>query len=313
MSSEREIISFIFSGSSDGSRGEILSRVRALGELAEGIDLDAEFVIVVAYSDTKLQDELKLQALNRPIQIVVVGEGNSWDQEIFAGLSRANGDFSLVVGEFTSDMSVSLPKMLEVARSQNSDIVGLREAASLSTKLRYLRTSYLYRLLRRRTRAPLSIGNHSDLLVTRKALNWILRDLSSAQCIIEMYLIPGLNFEFIEAGLSGTRYKLSGNMFSRLITRYTHVPLTILKSCFYLTAMVALAISANALSVRWRGLNLFNHVEQEVPGWTTLVLLISFGFAATIFALYILLRTILHLAQEYSTKPNYIIKSVQRP
>lgn len=313
MQSEREIISFIVSSSSDDLRGELISRIRSFGNTAEKIDLDAEFIVVVAYSDTKLQDELKAHAMNRPIQIVVVGERNSWDQEMFAGLSRANGDYSLVIGNSTTSMDATLPHMLELAKSQNSDLVGLQDTVSSLTKLKHLRTTFLYSVLRRRVQAPLSIGNFSDLLITRRALNWILRDLSSAQCIIEMYLVPGLNFGFIEAGSSGTRYKLSGNMFSRLITRYTHIPLTVLRSCFYLTTFVALAISANALSVRWRGVNLLNHVEQEVPGWTTLVLLMSFGFAVTIYALYILLRTILHVAQEYSTKPNYIIKSVQRP
>lgn len=313
MQSEREIISFILSGSSDNLRSELISRIKSLGNTAEKMDLDVEFIVVVAYSETKLQDELKAHAMNHPIQIVVVGERNSWDQEMFAGLSRANGDYSLVMGNSTTSMDATLPRMLELARSQNSDLVGLQEAISGLAKLKQIRTTFLYSVLRRRVKAPLSIGNFCDLLITRKALNWILRDLSSAQCIIEMYLVPGLNFGFIEAGSSGTRYKLSRNMFSRLITRYTQVPLTVLRSCFYLTTSVALAISANALSVRWRGVNLLNHVEQEVPGWTTLVLLMSFGFAVTIYALYILLRTILHLAQEYSTKPNYIIKSVQRP
>ncbi|MFA5919269.1 MAG: hypothetical protein WC800_07000 [Candidatus Nanopelagicaceae bacterium] len=313
MQSEREIISFILSGSSDDLRGELIARIKSFGNTAEKIDLDAEFIVVVAYSETKLQDELKAHAMNHPIQIVVVGERNSWDQEMFAGLSRANGDYSLVIGNSTTSMDATLPHMLDLARSQNSDLVGLRDTVTSLAKLKHLRTTFLYSVLRRRIKAPLSIGNFCDLLITRKALNWILRDLSSAQCIIEMYLVPGLNFGFIEAGSSATRYKLSGNMFSRLITRYTHVPLTVLRSCFYLTTFVALAISANALSVRWRGVNLLNHVEQEVPGWTTLVLLMSFGFSVTIYALYILLRTILHLAQEYSTKPNYIIKSVQRP
>lgn len=313
MSSEREIISFVLSSAGVGSGGDLVSRVRSLGDIAAELDMDAEFVVVVAYSDANLQYELKAQAMNHPIQIVVVGERNSWDQEMFAGLSRANGDYSLTVGRSTTDIERTLPKMLELAKSQKNDLVGLRDTPSILRRVKSLRTEFLFRLLRKRTKAPLSIDNCSELLVTRKALNWILRDLSSAQCIIEMYLIPGLSFGFVEADSSGTRYKLSGSMFSRLITRYTRVPLTVLKSCFYLTTFVAVAISANAISVRWRGLNLFNHVEQEVPGWTTLVLLISFGFAATIFALYIILRTILHLAAEYSTKPNYIIKSVQRP
>ena len=313
MSSEREIVSFILSGAKMRDHGKIAAWFETLRTITVKSDLEAEFIVVVPYSDVHFQEELKINSMGYPVQVVVVGERNSWDQEIFAGLSRANGDYSLVIGESLQGVEVVLPQMIEVARMKECDVVGLRNRVSFVEKLRNVRTETLYSVLRRSTKTPLSIRNCKDLLITRKALNWILRDLSSAQCMVEMYLIPGLTAEFIETETVRTRYKLSGNMYSRLLTRYTLVPLAILKSCFSITILMTLGISLNALSVRWRGVNLFNHVEEQIPGWTTLVLLISFGFAVTIYALYILLRTILHLAQEYSSKPNHVIKSVQRP
>ena len=313
MSIEKEMISFILSWSKIRGYGGLAAHFKTLGEATANANLEAEFIFVMAYSDSEFQDELKVNPIKYPLQVVAVGERNTWDQEMFAGLSRANGDYVLVVGDSLVGIETLLPSMLNLARIEKNDVVGIRSNISYLDKIRYLRTEMFFRLLRRRTKAPLTIRNCSDLLITRKALNWILRDLSSALCMVEMYLIPGLTFDFIKTETIRTKYKLSHKMYLRLLTRYTLIPLTTLKSCFSLTALVMLVTAINALSVRWRELNLLNQIERQVPGWTTLVLLLSFGFTVTIYSLYVLLRTVLYLAEEYSSKPNHVIKSVQRP
>jgi len=267
----------------------------------------------MAYSDIDSQNELKVSSLDCPLQVVIVGERNSWDQEMFAGLSRANGDYTFVIGGTIEGVEDIISSMLQLAEDDRNDVIGVRSDVSFVERMKLLRTEVFFIILRRHTKAPLSINNCGDLLVTRKALNWILRDLSSAQCMLEMYLIPGLTFDFVNTKTIRNRYKLSRRMYSQLLTRYTLIPLVILKSCFSMTAMVMLVTTANAVSVRWRELNLLNQVEKQVPGWTTLVLLISFGFTVAIYSLYVLLRTILYLAEEYSSKPSHVIKSVQRP
>ena len=313
MTIDNEIISFVLSGAQMGGSKDVASYFKLLSEIADTSQLNAEFIVVVPYSNTDFQGLLKKHSMNNPIQIVVVGERNSWDQEMFAGLSRANGDYTLIIGDSLRGLEELFPKMLGRAKSNLNDVIGVRNSVSAMEHIKYLRTEILLRSLRKRTKAPLSISNSNDLLITRKALNWILRDLSTAQCMIEMYLIPGLSIDFVETDSIRSRYKLSRPMYSRLITRYTLVPQTILKACFFTTVLFMVFVSLNALSVRWRGVNLLNQVEAQIPGWTTLVLLVSFGFSVIIYALYIILKTILHLAEEYSTKPNHIIKSVQRP
>lgn len=313
MSDNKEMISFVLSWPEINSSKATDAYFNTLNNVTVKANLDAEFVVVMAYSDIDSQSEIKVISANYPLQIVVVGERNTWDQEMFAGLSRANGDYTFVVGGSLDGIEDIFPSMLQLARIHKNDVIGVRSDVKFLDKIKYLRTEIFFRLLRRRTRAPLSISNCNDLLVTRKALNWILRDLSSAQCMVEIYLIPGLTFDFVETETVRTKYKLSRKMYLRLLTRYTLAPLAILRGCFSLTAIVMLATTLNALSVRWREVNLLNQVERQVPGWTTLVLLLSFGFTVTIYALYIQLRTILYLAEEFSSKPNHVIKSVQRP
>ncbi len=313
MSTNREIVSFVLSGEQIGDEIRGASIFQKLSEISVREELDSEYIIVVAYSDDRLQRLIKANLSNHPVQVVVIGERNSWDQEMFAGLSRANGDYALLLGKSIDSVESFLPEMLRVGRANHFDIVGMRREVSFLARVKGLGDELLFRQLRNRTKSPFSLANCDELLVTRKALNWIIRDLSSANCLVEMFLIPGFNFTFIASPASGARYKLSRNMRSRLLTRYTHVPLSILKLCFSLTSFVMLGASINAISVRWRGLNIFNQPDVQIPGWTTTVILISFGFSVTIYSLYVLLRTILHLADQYSSKPSHVIKSVQRP
>lgn len=313
MSLEKEIVSFVLSWSEMKRSRTTVANLSILSGMTVNLNLDAEFIIVMAYSDIDFQSELRVSQLNSPLQVVVVGERNTWDQEMFAGLSRANGDYTFVVGGSLEMIEEIFPPMLQLAKISQNDVIGARGNVLFLEKIKYIKTAVFYRLLRRRTKAPLSISNCSDLLITRKALNWILRDLSSAQCMVEIYLIPGLTFDFVKTKADRTKYNLSRKMYLRMLTRYTLAPLAILKICFFLTGMVMLATTLNALSVRWRGVNLLNEVERQVPGWTTLVLLMSFGFTVAIYSLYILLRTILYFAEEHSSKPNHVIKYVQRP
>lgn len=313
MSADKELISFVLSWTEMKLGGAASAYFDILSAVASNENLLAEFIVVMAYSDIDSQNELKASSLDCPLQVVIVGERNSWDQEMFAGLSRANGDYTFVLGGTLEGVEDIISSMLKLAEDDRNDVIGVRSDVSFLDRMKLLRTEVFFTILRRRTKAPLSINNCGDLLVTRKALNWILRDLSSAQCMLEMYLIPGLTFDFVNTKTIRNKYKLSRRMYSRLLTRYTLIPLVILKSCFSMTAMVMLVTTANAVSVRWRELNLLNQVEKQVPGWTTLVLLISFGFTVAIYSLYILLRTILYLAEEYSSKPSHVIKSVQRP
>ena len=313
MSTNNEIVSFVLSGEQIGDEIQGANIFRKLSEISVREELDSEYIIVVSYSDDKLQSLIKTNLSNYPVQIVVMGERNSWDQAMFAGLSRANGDYALLMGKSIDSVESFLPEMLRTGRANDFDIVGMRRKISFLERVKGLGDVLLFRLLRNRAKSLLSLSNCDELLVTRKALNWIIRDLSSANCLIEMFLIPGFNFTFIASTTRKGGYKLSRSMRSKLLTRYTHVPQSILKLCFSMTSLVMLAASINAISVRWRGLNILNHPDVQIPGWTTMVILVSFGFSVTIYSLYVLLRTILHLADQYSSKPSHVIKSVQRP
>jgi hypothetical protein len=312
MPNEKDIVSFILSGRCFSEAGVIASAIESLREVSSQADLFAEYVIVLAYPTSGLIDGLRKYGNSNPIQVVVVGESVTWDQEVFAGLSRANGDYVFIVGEAIDSTLTIFPNMLELAKLSKNDVIGARKPHSFAYSSRNIRESILFKLIGNNTSKSLTVHNCREVLITRKALNWILRDLSSAQCMLEMFLIPGLTYDFVKSGANSKRYRLKRSEYSRLLTRYTQIPIILLKACYLLTSSVMVLTSLNALSVRWRGTNLLNQLENQIPGWTTLVLLLSFGFTVIIYGLFISLRTIIYLAREYSSKPNHVVKTVHR-
>jgi len=312
MATDNEIITFVISWTRFKNSESIGDIFGTLNKLAADCNLDSEFVIVNSNLDENFDAEFAAASSDHPVQFIVVGEKNTWDQEIFAGLSRANGDYIFTVGESVNGIKNVLLSMLTLAKRIENDIVGTRIKAPFPMKIRYFKTYILLGVLRRKSEAPINMGNCRELLLTRKALNWIIRDLSSAQSMLEMFLIPGLKFEFVESEFFGTKYRLTKSMYLRLLMRYTNFSLIILRSIFYLTATIMLATALNSALVTWYGSNLLGDPETRVPGWTTLVLLISFGFSVTVYSLFTILRAILYIGEEYSSKPRHIIKYVRR-
>jgi hypothetical protein len=312
MSSEKDIISFVLTAKQVRNAEVLGSTIESLRDVAEQEGLIAEYIVVLPHPTSELVDRLRDYVSLNSVQVVVVGEGITWDQEIFAGLSRANGDYSFVFGEKVEPVLKNFPNMLKFAKFDGSDVVGARKSSSFKHQFESVRESILFKIIRKNTNGPLTKDICSELLISRKALNWILRDLSSARCMLEMFLIPGLTYTFIKSGPESQEYKLSRPEYLGLMTRYTQIPIFGLKLSFLSTALVMVLTSLNALSVKLRSINLLNQVESQVPGWTTLVLLLSFGFTAVIYGLYISLRTIIYLAREQSSKPSRVVKSAFR-
>jgi hypothetical protein len=312
MTVEKEIVSFILSGQNLSEASIISETIASLQRVSLDSDLDAEYIVVLAYPTEEVIDELRNSVSTNPVQVVVVGQSITWDQEVFAGLSRANGDYAFIVGEAIEPAVSIFPKMLKLARLSKNDVIGARKISSVVYRMKHIRETILFMIIGKNSDSTLTIHNCGEVLITRKALNWILRDISSARCMLEMFLIPGLTYEFVESGANSKQYRLKRSEYSRLLTRYTQIPMTLLKSCYLLTSFVMVFTSLNALSVRWRGVNLLNQIENQIPGWTTLVLLLSFGFTVMIYGLFLSLRTIIHFARESSSKPSHVVKSVYR-
>jgi hypothetical protein len=312
MTVEKEIVSFILSSQQLSDARVISTTIASLQELTLASNLEAEYIVVMAFPTEDIIDELRHCARNNPVQVVVVGESVSWDLEMFAGLSRANGDYAFLVGEAIEPAVTNFPDMLKLAKLSKNDVVGSRKSSSFTYNVKHIRQLILYKIIGKNSSSPLSINNCGEVLITRKALNWIIRDLTSAQCMLEMFLIPGLTYDFVKAGAKSKRYHLKRNAYFNLLTRYTQTPIVLLKLCYLTTTTVMVLTLLNALSVRWRGVNLLNQIEVQIPGWTTLVFLLSFGFTVIIYGLFISLRTIIYLGREQSSKPSHIIKSVQR-
>ena len=112
MATEKEIISYVLSVCRLTPFEKLSEYMKTLSDVTESLNLDGEFILVIKELDDNLRKEIANHSANLPMQLVVVGGGNSWDQEIFAGLSRANGDYILILGNSAFGLASIIPNLL---------------------------------------------------------------------------------------------------------------------------------------------------------------------------------------------------------
>jgi hypothetical protein len=310
-SSTAEILSFVIS-SAGLTELEVSHEVSVLLETASQIGFACEFIVISPISQPIGSGVLHSDQPSIPHQFVIVGLNDSWDQQMFAGLTRANGDYVLVIGSPADEISKDLVGMLSEMKSSKIDVVGLNMNRESSFFGLLSRRQILIRKLRRRFGDHVSLDNSRDLLIARRALNWIIRDLPTSNSLFEIALIPGLSFRILHTDNRISRTSMNSDLYFSVLSRYTRVTLNSIRFSFFLTFTVTFLTAINAIFVREFGRNLFGHAEIQVPGWTTIVLLLSFGFTTVLYGMYLMLRSIFFLRDELVHRPKYIVKGVHR-
>ena len=168
------IISFVLS-SAKLTDVEIFHEVSVLSETASQNSFACEFIVISPISERIRDETLQSVQADAPHQFVIVGVNDSWDQQIFAGLTRANGDYALVIGSPADEISKELSRMLSEMKSGEIDVVGLNMDRDYSIFKLLSRKRFLVKHLRRKFGDHLSLDNSRDMLITRRALNWIKR------------------------------------------------------------------------------------------------------------------------------------------
>jgi hypothetical protein len=306
-----EIVSFVIS-SSKFTNKEIFDEISFLLDAAHQNGFESEVIVISPVSQRIGDESFQTIKAETPLQFVIVGSNDSWDQQMFAGLTRANGDYVLIVGSPADEISRELNRMLSEMKHGEIDIVGLAiERDALFFEI-FSRKRFLVKQLRKKFGEHVSLDTARDLLISRRALNWIIRDLPSSNSLFEIGFIPGLHFQVINSTNRLTRTSMNSELYFALLNRHTRFTLNSIRIGFALTFTVTFLTTINAIFVREFGRNVFGHVEIQIPGWTTIVFLLSFGFTTILYGIYLVLRSISSLREEMVQRPKYVIKSVNR-
>jgi len=235
---------------------------------------------------------------------------------IIAGLDRANGDYNLIYEVELKDPEKWIPSLFEKTK-EGFDIVYLRSSKRKSRHRFRWFTYIFYYILRRYSNLKVDEGAYDTRIISRRALNSLLRLRENLRYMKAIYSIVGyptayieLDQEFSEHYDPSFRNRFRTSLVA--ITSFTTFLRSLLLGVFLVSFLFLLGVIINALLVRFTGYDILGNPEEAVKGWTFLVMLISLFFAANFLILYIMSVYLSNIYEEIKQRPLYIIESIKR-
>ncbi len=280
---------------------------------------DFEFVLINNNCDLPLIDEVLQplpEALRKNIFLLNLSTPVNRNNAILAGLDRANGDYA-VIFEFDFVKNPGLLTAMWNKCQQGFDIVYLRAPERRLPWLSRLLYSLFYRILQRYSQLRIDPQAHHSRIISRRALNSLLRLRENSGYLKAIYALVGYNTSAIdvdqallpEPGTSlGEQFRTS----LVAITSFTTFLRSVLLWIFLLSCLIAGTAIFNAVKVKITNVDVFGVFHQTISGWAYLVVMISVFFAITCLNLYILSIYLSNIYSEIKNRPLYIIESVKR-
>ena len=227
-----------------------------------------------------------------------------------AGLDLCRGDNVLIIDADLQDPPEFLPEMMETMRKEGADVVyGVRKSRSGETAFKRATAHGFYRLLSRATEVDIPVDTGDFRLMSRRALEALLAMPEQARFI--RGLVAGIGFKQVafaydrqERFAGETKYPLKKMMRFALdaLTGFSSAPLK-------LGSYVGMALSMGSvilvlyIAYAWTA-------GRNVPGWTSLMLVVLVIGAVQMFALALMGEYIGRLYNESKGRPLYIVQEV---
>jgi hypothetical protein len=281
---------------------------------------DFEFVLVNNHCDQRAIDAAIAplpEDLRKNIFLLNLSAPVSRDNALLAGLDRANGDYTLIF-EFDFSGKPQLVTQLWEQSQQGADIVYLRardRRLPLANRLLY---KVFYFIMRRWSGLRLDPLAHHTRIISRRALNSLLRLRENSHYLKANYVLVGYNIAHIavDEPLFPDPEATLGRQFRTsliAITSFTTFLRTLLLWIFLFSVVIAGIAIYNAVKVKLTHVDIFGDpVTSSLTGWASLVVLMSVFFAITCLNLYIMSIYLSNIYSEIKNRPLYIIESVKR-
>lgn len=256
------------------------------------------------------------EPLRKNIFLLNLSAPVSRDNALMAGLDRANGDYTVIFEFDFSGKPQLITQMWETSQT-GFDIVYLRareRRLSLSQRILY---RLFYFILRKYSRLQIDPWAHHSRLISRRALNSLLRLRENSRYLKANYAMVGYKTVAIpvEEPLQSDPAASFGEQFRTAlvaITSFTTFLRSLLLWIFLFSVMVAGVAVFNAVKVKLTNVDIFGAHVETLSGWAFLVVLISVFFAITCLNLYVMSIYLSNIYNEIKNRPLYIIESVKR-
>jgi glycosyltransferase involved in cell wall biosynthesis len=227
---------------------------------------------------------------------------------ITAGLKAASGDWVVTIDVDLQDPPDVIPKMLDLAKSQNVDVVyGIRGDRKSDTWFKRTTAKFYYKLIGRVTGIEVPIHAADCRLMSRRVVNELCKfpEIHKVYRLLVPWLgFPSQNYKYTrnERAAGKTHYNLRKMVVLAWtsITSFSAAPLRIAIWIGFVGILSMLIISGYVL-VGW--------LSGEVyPGWTSLMLVVLFLGSLQLLSLGILGEYVSKLYSESQRRPLYILK-----
>lgn len=278
---------------------------------------DYEIILVNNLPGRQLNDQLdKLPpTIKQHIFVLNLSTRTNKNHAFVAGLDRANGDYTLIF-EFDFLQQPGLILDLFQKTQEHYDIVYLQATKRVTKpQFRWL-YGLFYGILRRYSNLKIDDKAHNTRIISRRALNSLLRLRENLRYMKAIYSIVGYNTTYLKTEQplqdedSGFRERFGASLVA--ISSFTTFLSSVLLWIFIISLLFLVVVIINALKVKFAGYDLLGNPQEAVTGWTFLVVLMSIFFAITCLNLYIMAIYLANIYHEIKKRPLYIIESVQR-
>lgn len=278
---------------------------------------DYEIILVNNLPGRELNETLKdlSPAVKKHIYVLNLSSKTNKNHAFVAGLDRANGDYTVI---FEFDFYQQPQLILDLFRrtQDHYDIVYLQAKKRVTKpQFRWL-YSLFYGILRRYSSLKIDDKAHNTRIISRRALNSLLRLRENLRYMKAIYSIVGYNTTSIPTDQplqdedTGFRERFGASLVA--ISSFTTFLSSLLLWIFIISLLFLVIVIINALKVKFAGFDLLGNPQEAVTGWTFLVVLTSIFFAITCLNLYIMSIYLANIYHEIKKRPLYIIESVQR-
>ncbi len=254
-------------------------------------------------------------ALRQNIYLLNLSSPVNRNHAIVAGLDRANGDYTIIFDPCFYKKP-EIVKALYQKAAKGNDIVYLRAKKRHSKRRFRLAYAIFYWILKNYSDLQIDDRAHDSRIISRRALNSLLRLRENLRYMKAIYSIVGYNTTHIEVEepIEEDNTKFSEKFRTSLIaiTSFTTFLRSLLFWIFLISILFMAIVIANAVKVKITKVDFLGTYHEALPGWTFLVVLSSIFFAITCLMLYIMSIYLSNIYQEIKHRPMYIIESVKR-
>ncbi|MEY3195502.1 MAG: Bactoprenol glucosyl transferase [Bacteroidota bacterium] len=280
---------------------------------------DFEFVIVNNCCDAHSIDAVISpleESIRKNVFLLNLSTPVNRDNAILAGLDRANGDYT-VIFEFDFSEKAQLVTQLWENSQVGYDIVYLRAKERLLPLHQRFLYYIFYFILRKYSQLQIDPWSHQSRIISRRALNSLLRLRENSQYLKANYALVGYKTSYIPVDESlhtdpGTTFGEQFRTALVALTSFTTFLRSLLLWIFLFSVLVAGVATLNAVKVKFTHVDILGEQVESLSGWAFLVVLISVFFAITCLNLYVMSIYLSNIYREIKNRPLYILESVKR-